>query len=264
MIVLLEDKDITSCLHLRESQLLCTIHQPIYDIKVANTLCEAQIINNGNLATCPTGVSDCTDRWVRLHNRGTWLFSCCQECTARIFGPDEMTTHRLHGTGIITLGLGCMLKGDSFTIHARNNYHSQLKLNEENIYMSESNINHMVADFNYTFVPEDHKEILQRLKTNIDSVKKQQQKLAVQSQAHETHNYVLYFIIVVIILTFFAWGSFKLKRKYSFNLHPGQRPSETRAPVPVSTMQQPHSDIDSVMSETIAPAPRKHDKASPP
>lgn len=264
LIVPLENKDVSTCIHSSEFKLLCTINQPTYDIKVVKALCEAQIINNGSLSPCRVEVSDCTDKWVRLHRRGAWFFSCCEECTTRIFCPSGMQTQHLRGTGIVALGLGCMLKGDSFTIHARNDFHSDLKINSESIKMSESSINHVLTDFNHTlnFIPEDHQEILQGLKTNIDIVKQQQQTLNVKTSTHDTHNYVLYSICGVIIICFIIWGTLRIRRRYrcSANLQ-RHSPSAER---PTTTSQQRHSDIESVVNEVIVTAARKLDKASPP
>jgi hypothetical protein len=216
MIVPLDNLDVTSCTKFQENNLLCVINQPIYDIKEAKSLCEAQIINIGGLSACRARVSDCSDKWVRLHTRGAWLFSCCEECTARIFCSAGVTSRHLRGTGIITLDFGCMLKGKSFIIHSRNDYYSELKLTsmEEKIYTRESSINHILTDSQHTFVPEDHKKTLKELKTKIEQVKEQQQTLSVQSSTHDTHNYVLYTVVGVLTTVFIVWGTLQLRRTY--------------------------------------------------
>ncbi|CAG5003702.1 unnamed protein product [Parnassius apollo] len=268
MIIPLENRDVSSCLNLQENKMLCAINQPIYNIKVADTLCEAQILNNGDSSTCRTRVLDCNDRWVRLHNRGAWLFSCCEDCTMRIFCPAGVTSQHLHGTGIMLLGLGCMLKGESFIIHARNDYHSELKLtgSEERMYMRESSLNHILTDFNHTFGPEDHKDALQELKNNIDKVKEQQQTLSVQSLTHDTHNYVLYTLVGFIIVAFIAWGTFRLKRRCqgcSVNLRDKPDPNNVEQPTQGHSSEHGVSDIDSV-DAVIATAARKLNRGSSP
>ncbi|CAG9113635.1 unnamed protein product [Plutella xylostella] len=69
-IILFHDEDIHRCVHFTE-RLLCSLLQPIYDLKGSDAICEAQvIINKDKITTCKTELQQYSDKWIQLHDAG--------------------------------------------------------------------------------------------------------------------------------------------------------------------------------------------------
>lgn len=222
LLIPLTREDMTSCIHASEHQLLCNLNLPIYDIKSSDSICEALIINNGPITSaCRTEVSDCKNDWIQLHRRGSWLYRCCEECTTRIFCTAGVTSETLHNTGIITLSDGCMLRGDSLAIHSHNNFHSEIHLNEDDVYVPESSVNHFLtinSNRNLTFQPEAHEDQLQSLSKQIESIKNNQEKLDLDTDDtsydnDDVHHYIMYGFMALCVLAFFTWGCNKIRKE---------------------------------------------------
>lgn len=106
MMIPLDQQHLSSCTQVNTNQLLlCNLDLPIYGIKTATKMCEADIINNRGISTCHKEVSSCSDELKKLHSKGAWLFTCCEECTVRIFCPAGITSQTLQNTGIISFWL---------------------------------------------------------------------------------------------------------------------------------------------------------------
>ncbi|KAG7299991.1 hypothetical protein JYU34_017027 [Plutella xylostella] len=199
-IILFHDEDIHRCVHFTE-RLLCSLLQPIYDLKGSDAICEAQvIINKDKITTCKTELQQYSDKWIQLHRRGAWLYSCRRDCSVRIFCPADMTPATLHGTGLITLGQGCILKNDNFTIHSYNDFHNKMFMNENTAALDIPQINQLINRSNqHLLQPEDHSETLRELKQRIDAVKDEQLKFNGDAQYNNTHHYTLIYCLTAFI-----------------------------------------------------------------
>ncbi|KAJ8704365.1 hypothetical protein PYW08_013089 [Mythimna loreyi] len=82
------------------------------------------------------------------------------------------------------------------------------------LYLRESALNHFIADTNYTFEPEHHEVMMKTLKTRIDQVKLHQETLNDVATSHDTHRYILYSFIFVVVIGICLWISLKLRRRY--------------------------------------------------
>ncbi|PZC81701.1 hypothetical protein B5X24_HaOG212145 [Helicoverpa armigera] len=207
--------DLRTCIQLRKHRLLCELSLPVYDIKQSTTTCEALIIvNNKDLSACHTTVSSCRDKWIQLHNDGAWLYTCCKNSLTRIFCPSGTSSKQLSGTGIISLGPGCMLKGDNIILRSHYNFHSEITVKEDEFYLRESTVNHFIADNNYTFQPEHHEEMMKTLEARIQQVKLHQETLNEVTTSHDTHRYILYSFMLIVVVGVGLWIIFKLKKHY--------------------------------------------------
>lgn len=217
MIIPLHEQQLQSCIHINTIQLLCNFDLPIYEIKTATSICEADIINNRVASSCRTRVSSCTNDWIKLHSKDAWLFRCCEECTMRIFCPAGITSQTLRNTGTIALATGCMMRGDNHLIHSHYNLQGKMELdNNDDIYAPETSINHLVSsNSNIVYLTnmtiETHEEQFDNLKKKIEMIKDQQDVQSIRSTDAEQHHYVLYGFMTICGILFGIWIFFKVR-----------------------------------------------------
>lgn len=204
LLLLLTEADIQTCMHIPTSRLLCTIDKPVYEIQITKSIC-SMIINNKTM--CTTKVAACEDRWIRLHSGNRWLFSCCQKCLVRLFCPDGIHESSLTGNGILDIGQGCTLKSNGISIYSQNsNLFSTVNV-QNNIQdvLEISILNKIInSTFDTYYVPEDHSQLWNRLKTQIDNL---QNESSTSLSVHDVHQYsVLYTAVLITILAGAAYA----------------------------------------------------------
>lgn len=206
-IIPMTEYDIQSCIKRNDKKLLCPLHSPVYSLQTHDSICDMRlIINNDDKKYCQTEITNCTDKWVRLHARDSWLFSCCEECSIRILCPDGISTKRLQGTGVIALGQGCVLKGDTFTIHAHYDFVNQMFM-QQKVNTPTAMIPSSVNDIINTSLPRDslnienHAQMYQEIQQKLDILKSQSlEELEPYEIPHHIINYSITSIISVLLL----------------------------------------------------------------
>ncbi|KAH9645725.1 hypothetical protein HF086_010121 [Spodoptera exigua] len=194
---LLSEEDLKSCTHIPSDILLCSLNMPIYDLKMKQSICDIKIINHAHL--CKSVKSSCEERWIKLHRPNTWLYTCCPECQVRIICANGVTMTHLINNGIITLGQGCTLKGDTFSIYAHNNFFSNLNIHHHIEVPEVSMLNRIMK----TSIPdnismvEDHQVIWDQLRAQIDEVKEQS---STDLSIHDVHHYTVLYISVAAVI----------------------------------------------------------------
>ncbi|KAH9637376.1 hypothetical protein HF086_011989 [Spodoptera exigua] len=194
---LLSEEDLKSCTHIPSDILLCSLNMPIYDLKMKQSICDIKIINHAHL--CKSVKASCEERWIKLHRPNTWLYTCCPECQVRIICANGVTMTHLINNGIITLGQGCTLKGDTFSIYAHNNFFSNLNIHHHIEVPEVSMLNRIMK----TSIPdnismvEDHQVIWDQLRAQIDEVKEQS---STDLSIHDVHHYTVLYISVAAVI----------------------------------------------------------------
>jgi hypothetical protein len=184
----------------------------------------------------------------------------------RTFCPAGVTPLLLRGTGIITLDTGCMIKGDNVVIQSHNNFHSEMIISEDNLYVPESSINHVIVEKNYSIVTEDHRETLNKLKTSIDTVKMQQDTLQEIASSHETHHYSFISFIAICTVAAGTWTCVYVRRRMrntaSRAITEEQKPKMDSIDASFRNSRQSHNS--DTISEVIVHAATRSDKATMP
>ena len=105
----------------------------------------------------------------------------------------------LADSAIITLGHGCTLKGDTFSIYAHSNYMNHLNIHHH-IEVTEVSILNKItktsAPENFS-VAEDHQLIWNQLRAQIDEVKEQS---STDLSIHDIHHYTVVYISIAAVI----------------------------------------------------------------
>ncbi|KAL4718090.1 hypothetical protein ACJJTC_003949 [Scirpophaga incertulas] len=86
----------------------------------------------------------------------------------------SMSSETLISTGLITLGQGCVLRGDTFMLYAHMEYASQAQISSEKLILSPeiSPINNIVnTSINSSFHIENHNKLFKHIENQIDLLK---------------------------------------------------------------------------------------------
>ncbi|XP_045458227.1 uncharacterized protein LOC123668538 [Melitaea cinxia] len=233
LLLILTESDVENCVHIQTNKLLCALDKPIYELQITSGMCNLSIHNT---TICKTKEAPCRVRWVKLHNNNMWLYSCCGKCTVRIFCIDTgvvLTT--LTGNGLLQIGQGCTIKGDTFSIFTQNSYMSQVKV-QENIPIPAdySILNSIIntSDFQL-FTPEDHEDLWRGMKSQIINLKEQENA---SLSIHDIHQYsVLYIILGSIIVAGCLYGTMRYRRNKIIQSSAVADVSTTAVPVAADT-----------------------------
>lgn len=105
----------------------------------------------------------------------------------------------LVGNGIITLGQGCTLKGETFSIYAHNNFINHVNIHHHIEVPEVSVLNRIMktsAPENFSEA-EDHHLIWNQLRAQIDEVKEQS---STDLSIHDIHHYTVLYISVASVI----------------------------------------------------------------
>ncbi|KAL0829413.1 hypothetical protein ABMA28_004186 [Loxostege sticticalis] len=216
---LLSEGSLRACIHGQKDTILCSLDEPIYDLKIKQSICDIKLINTDvtvNESPCSSHLAPCiADKWIKLHRRNSWLYSCCNECTVRIFCSTGTAVRSIMGTGVITMGQGCTIKGETFSIRSHNLYLSELHHQSEPIEMPKISILNTIINSSYTDPPistEDHQLIYNQLRTDIDRIKEESSK---QINVHDIHHYTIAYILLagIILISCCAVYFWRMNRK---------------------------------------------------
>lgn len=198
--IFLTEQDLQTCFHASEEALLCTLDKPTYDLDPHQNICNLTLINAGKFITpCIYEQSPCVDRWVKLHRQNVWLYSCCNKCSIRTFCPADMAISTITGNGLLEIGQGCTLKGDSYTIHSHNNFLRKVNIQPDNeaaeVSMLNSVINSSVPRFEFS--TENHEQTYHQIR---DEIKVLKQASESELSIHDVHLYSVSYGTLAILL----------------------------------------------------------------
>lgn len=131
--------DLMGCQHHGQSY-ICPQRNPIHSIRADEDFCSA----NESTKKCNVEKSTCSNAWIPLHMTNQHLYFCCDTYAIKILCGDQVAMHRLSGSGIITMGQGCVIKGRDFTLHSIQHQSNQVKLSSDIIIPELDPINHLI------------------------------------------------------------------------------------------------------------------------
>ncbi|KOB75364.1 Uncharacterized protein OBRU01_07656 [Operophtera brumata] len=198
----LSENDLQHCTHAPNEKILCILQLPIYDLQLKQSLCSIKLLSTSSDSICKTIVATCQDRWIKLHRPNDWLYACCAECHVRIQCPAGITIKQLTGTGVITLGDECKLRGSGYTIYTNNNFLTKVNI-ESKFETPELSVLNKIIDTSATasalssgesFDPTaemDWDEL-------ISQIKLLKEQSSYQLNVHDVHHYVMVYVILCI------------------------------------------------------------------
>lgn len=125
-----------------------------------------------------------------------------------------MTLNTLVGNGLIDIGQGCTLKGDSFTIYAHNDFVKRINIlpRIEAPDMSVLNTVLNTSAHIYNFTPENHEQVYRQIMGQINDLK--QQESVSDLSIHDIHQYsISYGILAILLLSAIVIGVCRIKRR---------------------------------------------------
>ncbi|KAL4714656.1 hypothetical protein ACJJTC_012573, partial [Scirpophaga incertulas] len=141
---------------------------------------------------------------IKLRDPTAWLYSCCEECTVRIFCYHDTAMTALSGNGIISLGQGCSLKTNSYTIYAHKNLMHHMKT-QTNLLLTPklsllNNVINTSISENFTEL-ENHDEMWNQVREQINNLKDQSQRSDNNLSIHDVHHYsISYFMLLLLLI----------------------------------------------------------------
>lgn len=255
-VVPMTEHDIHNCIRHTHKQMLCPLNQPVYTMQVGESLCDIKLqISNENKPYCRSQAKVCTDRWIKLHTRDTWLFSCCTECSVRIICSNDVKLKHLRGNGLIGLDSGCTIKGETFIIYAQHDYTNQIYMHPEidvNIPTISTLNEYMNVSLPENFIAENHEQLFTSIKKNVDSIKEQElQKFEYNNSTHYIVIYSILFLMTTVLLTLafcnLKRGWMKLQER---------KPKEDNPNPPMTTIETSFSEVTTPPPPSSSPFPK--------
>lgn len=119
---------------------ICPQRNPIRNIKTDEDFCSPnELTKKCNIEKCT-----CLDTWVPLHTTNQHLYFCCDTYAIKILCGDQVTIKQLSGSGVITTGQGCIIKGRDFTLYSIQHQTNQVNISTDIIIPELDQINHII------------------------------------------------------------------------------------------------------------------------
>ncbi|XP_028173197.1 uncharacterized protein LOC114362128 [Ostrinia furnacalis] len=256
---LLSEGNLQACVHNQKDTILCSIDEPIYDLKIKHSICDIKLTNidvTSNESPCSSLIAPCTsDKWIKLHRRNSWLYSCCKECTIRLFCTTGTDVRTITETGIITLSQGCTIKGDTFTIRSHNQFLSETYHQIESMEVPKTSILNTIINSSYSEISiptEDHQMIFNQLKTDIERLKAEASK---EINVHDVHHYTMSYILLVGLLLMTCCAAYYWRRNR-------QQPPAPTTEDAIETMPRAVSTFSINRGTSPSPMPTQRFKTS--
>lgn len=203
--IFLTDLMLQTCFHTSKDNIICSLDEPVYDLKIKQSLCDINLIseNRLNQSLCEVNkISPCRDIWVKSHRHNVWIYSCCTECRISIICVNNiMFLETLRHKGILQLANGCNIKGDSFTLFAHNNFYSKTSIYPDIIVPDQSVLNN-VMDTSLKFANlrlANNSQDWERIHSLTETIREETQN---DLSIHDVHHYAVgYTIISTIVLS---------------------------------------------------------------
>ncbi|XP_047987934.1 uncharacterized protein LOC125227618 [Leguminivora glycinivorella] len=193
------DETVNKCSHYDSYTLICTLQGPIYQLKSDSHLCIADQMSN----ECSADSDTCRNIWTELSTMNTYLYFCCDECTARIICGQEVKAEHLNKAGIITLRTECVLNGDAFTIFPQKKLSNEIKTQSNVVKFDVPSINNVI---NLT-VPvlqgestalENNDKYFKVIRDQIEHMKNEG-ALSDRINYHDIHHYTVIYVVMGIV-----------------------------------------------------------------
>lgn len=216
--ILLTEMELRSCVPYNYKTLMCPLQQPIHHLKSDETLC----IKMKDSDICETSHTICTDMWTQLYKMNTYLYFCCGQRTIRIICENQVAAERVSKAGVIALGDGCVIKGDTFTIYSHTQQSNTITVQSPALKVDIHPINNI---FN-TSIPLIHLTGIngsnyKHFEKDFDVIEKQIQQMKSKDDSdiitdtnslniHDVHQYTVLYILAGVMLI--AAGTYLWRR----------------------------------------------------
>ncbi|CAG9128513.1 unnamed protein product [Plutella xylostella] len=212
--VLMTEAEVQSCTHQDEEVSYCRTNKPVFHMKRDEDLCQAEEDSN----KCLLQTSKCKDQWINIHQSNNYIYFCCEACRVRIICEDQVSSQSLTGVGILTIGHGCLVRTNQFSLQSHKPGSNIIKTKSEVVLPYISPINDVInvsSAYKLTWNESevDYKE-LKDLQGRIKMMK-EAEPLAGSITYHDVHHYTAIYasfglLIVVALLAW--WGHARLAR----------------------------------------------------
>ncbi|KOB71914.1 Iris-A [Operophtera brumata] len=210
--VTITERDLHNCIEFDNDSHLCSLKQPIYQMKLDEHLCVKSQLSN----QCQTMTSSCIDSWVELNTINTYLYFCCGQCSVRIICEHQITAEQLHKSGIMTINEECIIKSNALTIYAHKTQSNTLKREADVIKIEIPPINNIINLSIPTSVENkslysDQQEYFEEIDRQIKQLKDSASAdvLTERLSYHDVHHYVVIYLVlfagVVIGIAVLVW-----------------------------------------------------------
>jgi hypothetical protein len=208
-----KEEDLQQCVQLKLDNFICNKNLPVFNFHNDKTPCEAKLIGHRTTTPCDITHTSCKNAWIELHSPNTWLVICCDTChTLRVICEEDVTSHTMTSSGIITLEQGCMLQSEYLTIHSLNQYNSKVKLDYViNVPSITSSINR-IANLTYHNIPNQHfsehnYQDIEEIDKRLLNQRNKEQNFPTVLTTHDIHQYAIcYFLLAAAVVTAILWG----------------------------------------------------------
>ncbi|XP_047989420.1 uncharacterized protein LOC125228784 [Leguminivora glycinivorella] len=209
-----KEEDLQECVQLKPETFICNKNLPVFNLHNENIPCEAKLISHRTSTPCDVAHTSCQNAWIELHSPNAWLAICCDTCTLRAICEQDVTSHTMTSSGIVTLAQGCILQSKYLTIHSLNQYNSKMKMDYEiNVPSVTSSINR-IANLTYHNIPHlyhterKHKDTdVEEVDNRIQFQKNKEQGFQTTLTTHDIHQYTIsYALLAAVISAAVFWG----------------------------------------------------------
>lgn len=192
------ENELKLCTMLKQRNYICNKNMPVFNLQSKNAPCEAKLLSHTISTPCDVKKTSCSDAWIELHTRNTWLAVCCGTCTLRTICDNDVASYTMTSSAIVTLTQGCMLQSSDFTIYSHNEYNSNLKI-QLNIPLLNSTVNNIVNLTHHNVPWQVLHNTYEREMQDIDkrlTSQKEREVLPTTISSHDVHQYVICYILL--------------------------------------------------------------------
>lgn len=215
----MSETDIQTCFRQLDTY-FCRNQGPEYQMKTDKNLCRL------TESECMIEAKSCQDNWRKSSFINTYIYFCCRSCQVRVMCDDQITTRQLSGNGLITIGHGCIIKTDKFTIYPHRYHTSEIRVSPDLYVPTLAPINSII-NLTIPHVIKDKERITTfqmettDIENKIKAIKTDEEELETATEAvsfHDIHHYVMiYIVLAVVTIAGITWitRKFQLRRKAS-------------------------------------------------
>lgn len=139
--------------------------------------------------------------------------TCCNSCTIRTVCNDDVRSHVINTSSIVSLKQGCLLQTKELKIHSHNNYDSNAKLDYDiQVPTLDKTINSIVDTHTTPLLQVKHNKDIAVVEERLRYLKSIEQ-LPTTITTHDIHQYVISYVLLTVIgVAIIAW--FAKRRGY--------------------------------------------------
>lgn len=192
----MSEVDVQACFVQSETY-FCHSIKPEYKMKSDKNLCEMEN------QECKTEEILCKNTWQDSFAINTYIYTCCERCQVRTMCEDRITAYQLVNSGLISVGHGCLIKTDEFTIYPHKPHTSEVRMSANLYTPTMAPINHII-NISIPHLNMNNKSHLDfEQETSIIENKLQKLKesegLSYTVSYHDIHHYVMIYVVLSII-----------------------------------------------------------------